>query len=113
MKTGEKLFNKIMEMDIPKWAKDIAADTDPIEEVFSENCSESEVMEICRDIALKYWLELDGSDFTLFDENHDEVISGKLLDAGIFDDPDPMFQDKLEKYIEDKTGIKYYQWEIG
>lgn len=113
MKTGEKLFNKIMGMDIPKWAKDIAADTDPIEEIFSDDLSESEVMEICRDIALKYWLELNGSDFTLFDENHDEVISGKLSDAGIFDDPDPMFQDKLEKYIEEKTGIKYYQWEIG
>lgn len=62
---------------------------------------------------MEYYVIMYNGEFTLCTQAGAEVISAKMEDAGIYEDPDPMYQDKLERYIEEKTGIPADAWEIG
>ena len=61
----------------------------------------------------KYWVDLDymsdGKHFALREcGTNDEVLVGWWEDLGIDDpigNPDPMYQDKLDKYIEEELGF--------
>ncbi len=65
---------------------------------------------------MTYWLNLfnDGS-FALLpieDENLD-IYEGHLSDAGITEENDPQWTNKLDDYFESQYGIKPSEWEVG
>lgn len=66
-------------------------------------------------MAVKYFLDLqnDGSFEFCTIEERDVLYRGHMEDAGITEDDDPMWQDKLDDFFEQTLGIKYNEWVIG
>ena len=62
----------------------------------------------------KYWLDLREDRMTLYTVgDKEEVYDGHLKDAGITDEYDFFFQDKLDDFFQREFGIAPDEWEIG
>ncbi len=65
---------------------------------------------------MKYWLNLyDDGSFELrpIDDDNLESYEGHLKDAGITEENDPQWTNKLDDYFESHLGIKPSEWEVG
>jgi hypothetical protein len=63
----------------------------------------------------KYYLELnlDGT-MVLYRTGDDEVVyEGRQEDAGITEDPDPDYTNKLDDFFQQELGIDPDEWEVG
>lgn len=64
---------------------------------------------------MRYYLELnlDGT-MTLYRTEDDEVVyEGRQADAGITEDPDPDYTNKLDDFFQQELGIDPDDWEVG
>lgn len=63
---------------------------------------------------VKYYVELIDTRYMIKDiETRDTVHTGLLADAGITEDPDPEYTNKLDVYFESEYGILPEEWEVG
>lgn len=63
----------------------------------------------------KYFLDLEANGkATLYTiEEHEEVWSEQLAEAGIVSDPDPDYTNKLDDFFQKELGINPDEWEVG
>ncbi len=102
-----------------------AAGTGP----YDVNLNASEIAAICRGWevdplsvgggvaevpTLKYYVEMVDNRYMIKDiESRDTIHTGLLADAGITEDPDPDYTNKLDIYFKSEYGILPEEWEVN
>lgn len=64
---------------------------------------------------MRYYLELnaDGTMVLYRTEDAEIVFEGRQADAGIVEDPDPGYTNKLDDFFQQELNISPDEWEIG